>query len=334
MNRNFAGKTDNPASPPDIGYNISIGYFRHILLTSLDTERLPTQDEIAAGLAHIPVMALVTLFSRAIESRSPEPIVRDDYAVAICERLRPILAGSPDRLKRALARDRLAPVVYRHVALRSSYYDRVAQGFMRDNPGGVLVNLGCGLDTRFMRIDDGRVIYFDLDLPEMIAFKRQFLAQNQRYRMIPQSVFDYDWMKRLEQTNPRSILFLSEGVFIYMDAGRVRDFIGTLQRRFPGCELLCEVFNRRWLRLPFTPLANWFLRQVTGLGENTVYHFGLENSREMESWGRGIELLAEWTYFDQRLPKLRSLRLFGRLGLTRWMLWSAHYRLNAAQPGS
>jgi len=296
----------------------------------LDIERFTTQEEIAAGLSQIPVMALVTLFSRAIESRSPDPIVRDDYAVAICESLRPALAGSPDRLKRALAKDRLAPVVYRHIALRSSYYDQAARAFMRNNPGSVLVNLGCGLDTRFMRIDDGHVVYFDLDLPEMIAFKRRLIAQNQRYQMIPQSVFDYDWMNRLEQTNPRQVLFLAEGVFIYMEAERVKDFVRRLQQRFPGSELLCEVFNSRWLKQPFTPLANWFLRQVTRLGEHAAYHFGLRDSREMESWGKGIELLEDWTYFDQSHPKLRYLSVFGRLELSRRALWSVHYRLKEA----
>lgn len=289
----------------------------------------PTQDEITTGLQSIPTMALVTLFSRAIESRSPAPIIRDERAVEISERLRPFLAASPDRLKRALAKDRLAPVIYRHVALRSWYYDQVAGAFMRQNPGCAVVDLGCGLDTRFARLDDGRVTYFDLDLPELIAFKRRFVEQNQRYQMIPQSITDHGWMAQLGQPAPQPTLFLAEGVFIYLDQEQVKQLVTTLQGRFPGCELLCEVFNRRWLGPPFAPLAGWFLRRVTGLGRHTDYHFGLRYDAEMESWGAGIEHLGSWTYFDPRHPKLRALHVFGDPGPFRKVLWSVHYRLNA-----
>jgi len=39
----------------------------------------------------------------------------------------------------------------------------------------VIVNIGCGLDSRFLRIDNGSVIFYDLDLPELIDLKKRFL---------------------------------------------------------------------------------------------------------------------------------------------------------------
>lgn len=295
---------------------------------SLDAKRLSEQDEIVAELSAIPAMALVTLFSRAIESQSPEPILNDEYALAICERLQPALAASPDGLKRSLSQRRLAPILYRHIALRTCFYDQIARSFMHDHPGATVVNLGCGLDTRFHRIDDRRAIFFDLDLPEMIVLKSRFVEQNPRYRLTPKSIFDYSWMDRLEGSKERPILFLAEGVFIYLEANRVKNLVLTLQQRFPGSELLCEVFNSRWLGRPFKPLVNWFLRRITGLGKHADYHFGLKDSREMEGWGTGIELIHQWTYFDPDHPKLRQLRWFGKLKIFRKLLWTVHYRFS------
>lgn len=32
------------------------------------------------------------------------------------------------------------------------------------------------MDTRFFRIDNGRIIFYDLDLPEVISFKQSLLG--------------------------------------------------------------------------------------------------------------------------------------------------------------
>ncbi|MEZ4716111.1 MAG: class I SAM-dependent methyltransferase [Caldilineaceae bacterium] len=114
------------------------------------------------------------------------------------------------------------------------------------HPDGMLVNLGCGLDTRFQRLDDGVLELTDLDLPTVIALKRALLPEEDRYRMIASSILDFAWMD-LIPARGRRILFLAEGVFMYLPESDVRNLVLTLQQRFPGCELLCEVFNRKWL---------------------------------------------------------------------------------------
>jgi len=280
------------------------------------------------GLEDISTMALVTLFSRAIESQSDAPILRDEWAVQMSEALRPALAASPDPLRRTLARNEIKPILRLHVALRAGHYDQVTRAFIDKHPHGVVVNLGCGLDARFFRIDPGQAFFFDLDLPEMIAFKRHFLPESERYRMIAQSVFEPDWMDRVAEAGERPVLFLAEGVFIYLEPNQVHTLISRLQQRFPGCELVCEVFNRRWLTWPFKSIANWSIQQISGMAGQPIYHFGIHKSDEMESWGKGIHLLDDWTYFDPNHPKLSWLRWFGKRELFRKILWTVHYRLS------
>lgn len=60
------------------------------------------------------------------------------------------------------------------IALRAHKYDEYAREFVRRHPGGVIVNIGCGLDSRFLRVDDGKVIFYDLDFPEIIEIKKGF----------------------------------------------------------------------------------------------------------------------------------------------------------------
>ncbi|HBZ19782.1 MAG TPA: hypothetical protein DEO60_01525 [Bacteroidales bacterium] len=41
-------------------------------------------------------------------------------------------------------------------------------------------NIGCGLDTRFERIDNGKLKWFDIDFPEVIKLRGRFMNENSR----------------------------------------------------------------------------------------------------------------------------------------------------------
>jgi O-methyltransferase involved in polyketide biosynthesis len=56
-----------------------------------------------------------------------------------------------------LYRKEVDPRLVVHAALRARKYDQYAQEFLACHPGGVVVNLGCGMDTCFQRIDDGEL---------------------------------------------------------------------------------------------------------------------------------------------------------------------------------
>ena len=100
---------------------------------------------------------LITLYARAVESQRPDALIKDDKAVAIVKQM----DCDFSRLK-LHGHDEIA------VILRMRKFDRHVQEFLTRNPNAVVVHIGCGLDTRFERVDNGRVEWFDLDLPEVI----------------------------------------------------------------------------------------------------------------------------------------------------------------------
>jgi methyltransferase (TIGR00027 family) len=282
----------------------------------------------ALNLSDVEASSLVTLYSRAIESQSPDPILRDEMAVEIIRQLDPVLAGSPDALARSLSRHEVDKNLVIHIALRARRYDQYARDFLRRYPDGVVVNLGCGMDTRFFRLDDGQLVLFDLDLPEVIALKRQFISENDRYHMIAASVFDYGWMDQVAQRGLGDVLFLAEGVFMYLDPVEVKSLILELQSRFPGAELVCEVVNSLWLSKLFKPMIQRKMQRGAGLGKGAVFNFGIPDGRALEAWNPGIEFLDEWSYFESDHPKLGWIGWFGRFKLFSRTQWTVHYRLN------
>jgi methyltransferase (TIGR00027 family) len=278
-------------------------------------------------LPNVAETGMLTFYCHVIESQRPDPILLDEKAVAISQQLNPVFANSSSRILRNLVKGQVSKELVVHITLRAKKYDEYANAFFMENPDGILVNIGCGMDARFHRIDNGRLTCFDLDLPEMIEFKRQFYQENERYHFIAASVFDYAWMDQVAQLGNRPVLFMAEGVFMYLDSEKVRDLILTLQSRFPGSELVCEVVTAFFTRKPWNGMVALKLNQQLGVGKGAAFTFGLRNSRELETWHPGIEFLDDWSYFDTRHPRLGWVGTMGKMKFMRKVQYTVHYRL-------
>src|SRR3989304_806071 len=76
------------------------------------------------------------------------------------------------------------------VCQRAKKLDAVTSDFLAEHPGGVVLHLGCGLDGRFWRVDDGRVEWYDLDMPPVIELRQRFYPASERYHTLASSVTD------------------------------------------------------------------------------------------------------------------------------------------------
>ena len=110
----------------------------------------------------------------------PIPILKDPMAEAIIARIDPILQQKDGAMARQLRNRAVDPRLNVHLALRSRKYDDYARAFLAQHHAGVIVNIGCGLDMRFFRIDNGEMQFYDLDLPNVIELKRQLCPVNDR----------------------------------------------------------------------------------------------------------------------------------------------------------
>ena len=279
-------------------------------------------------ISDVSATLLLTLFCHALESQSRDPILFDPKAEDLMKKLSPELLKSNDTLYNRLAEGKINKNLIVHISLRAKKYDEYVQNFLKQSPDGTIVNIGCGLDTRFWRIDNGKVNFYDLDLPEVIEIKKKLFEEEQRYHMIPSSVLDYEWMSGILAKNRGPFLFLAEGVFMYLNKGDVISLVLKLQNRFPGSELVCEVVNDRWLRKSTRMYINIKMQRQLYLGKDATFKSGLKNGEEMENWGDGIKFLDEWSYFDSHEKKLGWLQFLGKIESFRKTQWTVHYRLN------
>jgi methyltransferase (TIGR00027 family) len=278
-------------------------------------------------ISDISSTMLVTLYCRAMESRSPDPVINDPEAVRIADVINSRLAASKDRLYTELGQGKLNKRLSVFISLRAKKFDDYARAFLLGNPGGTVVNLGCGLDTRFWRIDDGKMRFYDLDLPEVIEIKRKLCSETERYHMIASSVLDDNWLSLLKKQAAGPVLFLAEGLFMYLEKKDVKYLVLKLQSSFPGCELVCEVVNESMVHGWLRGAMNMRMQGQLHLGSGATFHFGIRDGKEIESWSPGIRLMDEWSYFDPAEKRLGPARFMGVIPWMRRLQWTAHYKL-------
>jgi O-methyltransferase involved in polyketide biosynthesis len=115
--------------------------------------KLQSQNIVAETL-------LIALYARALKAQYPVPLVRDDKAVALVE-----------QIDYDFSRFKLRGHDQATIIMRLREFDRRAQDFLARHTQAVVVRIGCGLDTRFERVDNGQVEWYDLDLPEAIGLR-------------------------------------------------------------------------------------------------------------------------------------------------------------------
>ncbi len=118
------------------------------------------------NLEGVPETLLIPLWARAVESKQENPIIIDDLSIEMIE-----------KIEYDFSKFDKAWMSQTGVVIRTELLDKATDAFICRNPDAVIINIGCGLDTRFFRVDNGRINWYDLDLPEVIKLGNNFLRK-------------------------------------------------------------------------------------------------------------------------------------------------------------
>jgi O-methyltransferase involved in polyketide biosynthesis len=197
---------------------------------------------------------LCMLYLRACESRMTHPVLGDHFAAQDVARI----DYDFKRIHRVVR-----PVINQFmVALRSAQFDALITDYLNRHPNAVVLHLGCGLHSRALRMTaPGVVPWFDVDLPNVIALRRQLYSESETYRMVGSSVTDPGWINELPAGGP--VLIVAEGLLMYVTPTDISELLHRLVDRFDTGELVADLLSEWGPRLSriFTPgLIEWGTR--------------------------------------------------------------------------
>ena len=240
----------------------------------------------------IPEEMLYALYARAMESKRSDHHIYDKKAIEVVERTD---FDFSDQSKGA--------AMGNGVLARTILLDKMVADYVRQHPQGVVVNIACGMDTRFYRVDNGKIRWYDLDLPVTLDARKRLLGEEERVTMIGKSVLqDESWADDIQGKGP--VLFIVEGLTMYMERNGVQKLFKEIRTHFKEAVVFVEVTS------PYT-VKNAV--ESTKEGSRQKYSWGIKNGRQLQKLLPGFRTLKSYTLMEglqEMYPIYRVAKFF------------------------
>jgi O-methyltransferase involved in polyketide biosynthesis len=250
----------------------------------VDNAGYPVEREsgVTPALGGVPETMLWSLHNRAIETKRRDAVLNDPGSARI-----------HDAIKYDFARHFGEPVG--SLAARAAEIDRTLRDWLGRHPDGLVVSLGEGLETQCHRVDNGRMRWLSVDLPDAIRLREHFLAPTDRFQHVAASALDPIWMDAVNSS--ADVFIIAQGLLMYLEPEWVRLLFTAIADRFPGAEVV------------FDAVPRWY-SHLTLSGLNQTPHYRLPampwgiNRDELEptlrSWHAGIRSVK---FLDYNVPR-------------------------------
>jgi O-methyltransferase involved in polyketide biosynthesis len=248
------------------------------------------------NLGSVQETMLLPLWGRSVETQKQKPLLLDNKAVSIINSIPydfTIIAKNISKLSRA------------SWIARSIFFDKKIRKFIDKHPYATVVNVGCGLDTTFERIDNGNIHWIDLDLPDAIELRKKYFQETSRRRFIAKSVFDTSWYSDIGKKE--NVMLLLAGVIYYFDEPDVKKLFNDFHLSLPGSEIIFDYSSKLGIKL-----ANKQVIKKGGMDEAAYLKWGIDNIFEIEKWDTHIKVICSMPMFKEHK---KNYPLFKRIGM-------------------
>lgn len=156
-----------------------------------------------------------------------------------------------------------------YMGMRSAVFDRWITEKMKENPEAAVLHLGCGMDSRVLRV--GKCSnWFDVDFPEVISQRSRYYANTATYQMIASDIRENVW---LDQISGKSAIVVMEGISMYLKPEELKVVLKNLTDRFEKVQILMDCYTE------FAAKASKYKNPINDVGVTKVY--GLDDPMEL-----------------------------------------------------
>ena len=208
---------------------------------------------------------LITLYSRANFSKR-NLIIKDEKAEEIIQ-----LAGYSQK------KLRLRKSFQLFLTIRAKLIDDYTQEFINKHNGDcTVIQIACGLDSRYLRLNNPDVKWYDLDLYGTIELRKKFYKQSANYKMVESNVCNFTWINKIEpQDLKKPTLIIAEGLFMYLSKEDNEHIFSTLPTYFTNTDIIFDAFS---------PLVAKLSKHILTLKRTKAhFKFGFKNPKVIEN---------------------------------------------------
>ncbi len=243
---------------------------------------------------------VIPLFGRLVCSERFPELFSDPAARRICDSLDYDFAEKRKKMESPAGLFGALEVAQRQYDLRCE-----VEAYLQDHPKAAVVNLGCGLDDTFSKVDNGRCRGYNLDFADVINVRNELLPAVDREKNIACDLNEYSWMDAIDASN--GTVFFAAGVFYYFKIEDVRHLFSAMAERFPGAVLAFDSCNERGAKL----MRKSWLKEA-GITDVSAF-FSLEDEAELRAWSDRFASVTAKSYMRGYRDIYMDVGLFHKL---------------------
>jgi len=168
-----------------------------------------------------------------------------------------------------------------YMSLRSLIIDELCNKYLKENKDITIIHLGCGLDSRNLRIKEEFKMFYDIDYENVIDIRKNFYEENSKYKMISSSVTDNDWLNQIEST--KDILIVAEGLTMYLTEEELKKLISDINNKFDNVYFIFDAYTKKGVK------ASKIKNPVNKM--NAELKYGIDNHNEFLMLNKNLKYI-------------------------------------------
>ncbi len=128
-----------------------------------------------------------------------------------------------------------------YMGVRSAVFDEWLKQQMVATPDSVVIHIGCGMDSRIIRIGTKNHKWYDVDFSAVIEERKRYYAETDNYKMVAGDARDCKWLTGIQDN--KSAIVVMEGVSMYLTVDEMRNLTNSLCTHFEKLVLLVDTYT-------------------------------------------------------------------------------------------
>ena len=175
-----------------------------------------------------------------------------------------------------------------YMGVRSAVFDEWVKLKMAEMPRAVVIHIGCGMDSRAVRVGTENRRWYDVDFPEVIEERKRYYAESDNYRMVASDARNSKWLADIEERG--SAIVVMEGVSMYLTTEEMRSLTDDLCAHFERVSLLVDCYTL------FAARMSKYRNPVNDVEVSTVY--GIDDPKDYQ--GERLTFLKEHVMIPEK----------------------------------
>lgn len=158
-----------------------------------------------------------------------------------------------------------------YMGIRSAVFDKWLIEQMARRNDGVIIHIGCGMDSRVKRVGTNGHKWYDVDFYDVITERKRYYAESDQYKMISGDVRSGEWLTAIKERS--SAIVIIEGVSMYLTVKEMQGLFDSLCTHFDKLILLVDCYTSFAAKMSSrrNPVNDVGVREVYGIDDPKTY---------------------------------------------------------------